>query len=86
MKTSTFQKPAAPAPFASVRGSRDLSLVAFGTALLVAAALQMGAFIPRIGSPEAPASAAIAIQPATPAAAPAAVAASQPAPCALPRG
>ncbi len=85
MKTSTFQKPAAPALFASVRGSRDLSLVAFGAALLAAAALHMGAFIPRIGTAEARQSSA-AVQPATPAPAPAAVVASQPVPCVLPRG
>ena len=85
MKTSTFQKPTAPALFASVRGSRDLSLVAFGVALLAAAALQTGAFIPRFGSAEVRAASASA-QPATPAPAPAAALASQPLPCVLPRG
>lgn len=85
MKTSTFQKPAAPALFNSVRSSRDLSLVAFGVALLAAAALQMGAFIPRIGTAGAQ-QASASIQAAAPAPAPAAVLASQPVPCVLPRG
>ncbi len=86
MKISNFRKPAvAPAPFASVRGSRDLSLVAFGTALLAAVALQTGAFIPRITSPDARPEAA-AVQTAKPAPVPAAMAASEPVPCALPRG
>ncbi len=85
METSIFRKPAAPAPFASVRGSRDLSLVAFAAALLGAAALQMGAFIPRIGTVEAR-EASAQVLPAAPAPAPAAVAASQSVPCVLPRG
>ena len=37
-----------PAPFQSVRTSRDLSLVAFAGALLVGFALQAGAFVPRL--------------------------------------
>lgn len=41
------------APFASVRNSRDFSLVAFSVALLGAAALCLGAFLPRVSSPEA---------------------------------
>ncbi len=41
------------APFASVRNSRNYSLVAFGVALLTAAALSLGAFLPRLPSPEA---------------------------------
>ncbi len=85
MRTPTFQKPAAPALFASIRGSRDVSLVAVGVALLTAFALQTGAFIPRIGSPEVRAQ-PTPVQQATPAPAPAAVVASQPVPCALPRG
>ncbi len=40
-------------PFASVRNSRNYSLVAFGVALLTAAALSLGAFLPRLQSPEA---------------------------------
>ncbi len=39
--------------FASVRHSRNYSLVAFGVALLTAAALSLGAFLPRVSSPEA---------------------------------
>jgi hypothetical protein len=84
MKISTFQKPAAPALFGSVRGSRDLSLVAFGTALLTALALQLGAFLPRITSPDRQETAAA--QAAAPAPAPDAMAASQAVPCVLPRG
>ncbi len=84
MQTSIFPKPAAPALFASVRSSRDLSLVAFGVALLTAVALHLGAFLPRLSSPTAR-DAAPAVQPATPVAAPAAVVASQPVPC-TPRG
>ncbi len=41
------------APFASVRNSRNYSLVAFGAALLTAAALSLGAFLPRLPTPEA---------------------------------
>ncbi len=37
-------------PFASVRSSRDYSLVAFSVALLSAAALSLGAFLPRLSS------------------------------------
>lgn len=84
MKITTFRSAAAPALFTSVRGSRDLSLYAFAGALLTAFALHLGAFIPRIA--DAQREAPPAIQPATPAPAPAAVVASQPAPCALPRG
>jgi hypothetical protein len=40
-------------PFASVRSSRDYSLVAFSVALLTTAALSLGAFVPRLSSPEA---------------------------------
>ncbi len=83
MQTSIFQKPAAPALFASVRGSRDLSLVAFGAALLTAVALHLGAFLPRLSSPAH--EVAPVVLPATPVAAPAAVVASQPVPC-TPRG
>jgi hypothetical protein len=85
MKTSTFPNPAAPALFASVRATRDLSLVAFAGALLTSFALAAGAFVPRLSSPDARAEAP-AIQPATPTPAPAAVVASQPVPCELPRG
>ncbi len=84
MTISTFQKPAAPAPFASVRGSRDLSLVAFGAALLTAVALHLGAFLPRF-SPDAREQTP-AVRTATPAPVPAAVAATRPEPCPLPRG
>ena len=84
MKTVTFPKPAAPSKlFASVRGSRDVSLVAFGAALLAAAALHLGAFLPRLTAPEAPRASSLA---ASAAPAPAAIVASQPAPRALPRG
>ncbi len=84
MTISNFQKPA-PALFASVRGSRDLSLVAFAVALLGAVALHTGAFIPRLGSPEVRQQAP-ALRLSAPVPAPAAVAASQPVPCARPRG
>jgi hypothetical protein len=82
MKLSTIQDSASPAPFAAVRSSRDLSLVAFGTALLAAFALHAGAFLPRL-SPAETRREAPAIQPATPSSA---VVASQPVPCELPRG
>ncbi len=85
MKTTTFRNAAAPSLFASVRGSRDLSLYAFAGALLTAFALHAGAFIPRITSPDARQE-ATAVQPATPTPAPAAVVATQPVPCVLPRG
>jgi hypothetical protein len=85
MRTTTFRNAAAPKLFASVRGSRDLSLVAFGGALLTAFALHLGAFIPQVSSAEARQDAP-AVQPSTPATARAAVVATQPAPCALPRG
>lgn len=81
MKISTFQNPAAPKLFATVRGSRDLSLVAFGAALLTAFALHAGAFVPRLSSPGA-SEQAIAVQPAT---ADPALVASQPSPCPVPR-
>jgi hypothetical protein len=84
MKLSTIQNTPAPALFASVRSSRDLSLVAFATALLTAFALQAGAFLPRL-SPAETREEAPAIQPTTPRPAPAVVA-SQPVPCELPRG
>jgi len=85
MTTVTFRNPAAPTLFASVRRSRDVSLVAFGAALLTAAALHLGAFIPRLGAPEAREQAPV-VQAASPAPAPAAVVAAQPAPCAQPQG
>ncbi len=86
MQTVTFPKPAAtPTLFASVRGARDVSLVAFGTALLAAAALHLGAFIPRLDAPEAQPQARAARAAAT-TPAPAALVATQPAPCAQPRG
>jgi hypothetical protein len=81
MKTSNFPNPAAPTLFASVRGSRDLSLVAFGAALLTAFALHAGAFVPRLPASQGREQ-AVAIPPATPAA----VVASQPVPCPTPRG
>lgn len=84
MKLSTIRNSAAPAPFASVRSSRDLSLVAFAAALLAAFALHAGAFLPRL-SPAETRQEAPAIQPATPSPAPAVVA-TQPVPCELPRG
>ena len=43
---------AAPTLFASVRSSRDLSLVAVAGALLAAFALHAGAFVPRLSEPE----------------------------------
>ncbi len=82
MKVTTFQKPAAPALFASVRSSRDLSLVAFAVALLAAFALHAGAFVPRLSAPDAR-EGAPAAHPASPAAA---LVATQPAPCPVPRG
>ena len=86
MKTVTFPKPAAtPTLFASVRGARDVSLVAFGVALLAAAALHLGAFIPRFVAPEAHGQAPSA-RAATTAPASAALVATQPAPSAQPRG
>ncbi len=42
-----------PSLFASVRSSRDISLVAFGAAILVAFALHAGAFLPKLSSAEA---------------------------------
>ena len=84
MKTVTFRN-SAPKLFATVRGSRDVSLVAFGAALLAGAALHLGAFIPRFGAPEGSPHQAAA-QVAATMAAPAEVAAAKPAPCALPRG
>ena len=69
MKTTTFRNAAAPQLFASVRGSRDLSLYAFAGALLTALALHTGAFIPRMASSETRHEAPQAIQAAMPAAA-----------------
>jgi hypothetical protein len=40
-----------PALFKAVRGSKDVTLVAFGAALLTAFALQAGAFLPRLKTP-----------------------------------
>ncbi len=37
--------------FAAARTSKDLSLVAFAAALLIAFVLQAGAFLPRLASP-----------------------------------
>lgn len=84
MNVTSLQNPAAPALFASVRASRDLSLGAFAVALLTSFALSAGAFVPRLSPVTAPPPQAPAIQPASPA--PAAVVASQPVPCELPRG
>ncbi len=86
MTPTNIRNAATPTLFASVRGSRDLALYAFAGALLTAAALHLGAFIPRFASPEGAPPQAPAVQPATPAPAPAAVVASQPVPCGLPRG
>jgi hypothetical protein len=83
MNAPSSQNPAASALFASVRGSRDLSLTAFVGAVLTAFALTAGAFVPRVSPPAAPPPQAPAIQPASPAPA---VVASQPVPCELPRG
>jgi hypothetical protein len=85
MKVSTIRKPAAPALFASVRSSRDLSLVAFATALLAAFALHAGAFVPRLSPAGAPRDAAAPVA-ATPVPAAATAAASQLLPCGEPRG
>lgn len=46
------QTPPRPALFASVRSSRDRALAGFAGALLVAFALQAGAFLPKLGAPE----------------------------------
>lgn len=78
MTVTTLRKPAAPTLFASVRGSRDLSLAAFAVALLGAFALHAGAFVPRLEAP--PAQAAVRSV-----AAPAAVAAGAPCPAEAPR-
>ena len=85
MTTVTFRNPAASTLFASVRRSHDVSLVAFGAALLTAAALHLGAFIPRLDAPQAPAHASAALT-ASPAREPAAVVVAQPAPGAQPQG
>jgi hypothetical protein len=79
----TARKAAAPALFGTVRSSKDLSLVAFGAALLTAFALQAGAFLPRFGAP--PPASPPAVEPGREPAAPAFVAsrrASSPAPAA----
>lgn len=98
----TWFTPRRPALFQSVRSSRDLSLVAFAGALLVAFALHAGAFLPRLG-PDAPAAEAPRIEQAperrepafvaarhAPAAAPATAepdrAPAAPSPCDTPRG
>jgi hypothetical protein len=44
--------PQSPALFASVRSSKDRALAGFAGAILVAFALQAGAFLPRLGAPE----------------------------------
>ncbi len=82
MKLSTLSKPTAPELFASVRGSRDLSLVAFGAALLTAVALHLGAFLPRLEAPQARHAPELAAQPAS---ATTTIAASQPVPCVVPK-
>lgn len=84
-------KGTAPALFQAVRASKDLSLVAFGAALLTAFTLQAGAFLPRF-TPPPPAS--LEVEPSPEPAAPAFVAARRasraapveapPAPCELP--
>jgi hypothetical protein len=87
MTVTTFRNAADPKLFASVRGSRDVSLIAFGVALLAAFALHAGALIPRISAPGASHEARLAGQPAAPAPAPDAVVASPTArPCVLPPG
>lgn len=59
---------AGPALFSSVRTSRDLTLVAFAGALLVAFALHAGAFVPPLSAPANDQAAAIeASRPAAPA-------------------
>ena len=85
----------APALFASVRSSKDLTLVAFVGALLVGSALYAGAFIPRLTPAEsaakpasiepAPRSPAPAVMARRPAAGRGASAASAE-PCDAPRG
>ena len=86
MTVTTFRNAASPELFASVRGSHDVSLVAFGAALLTAFALSAGALIPRVSAPEARREVHLAIQPAAAAPAPDAVVASPAAPCELPPG
>jgi hypothetical protein len=83
MKTTTLSNPVAPKLFATVRASRDRSLVAFAVALLGAAALHLGAFLPRF-SPAESGRATAAQQQAAAAQAPAAIAAT-PVPCAVPK-
>ena len=48
MTSPTPIRSAAPALFRSARSTRELPIVAFGVALLVAFALHAGAFLPRI--------------------------------------
>ncbi len=86
---------AAPTLFASVRSSRDLSLVAVAGALLAAFALHAGAFVSRVSEPAKAAAprieslarptapAVVARRPAVARAASAAVSAE---PCPAPRG
>ena len=91
-----------PAPFQSVRSSRDLSLAAFAAALLAGFALQAGAFLPRLAPAPAepprieqvpaprhePAVVARHAPPAERRAVPATppAAPAQPSPCPMPRG
>lgn len=81
--------PNKPALFASVRSSRDVTLVAFAGALLAAFALQAGAFLPRLSAPESTARPA-AIEAVPEAPAPAVVARGASAapshPCVAPHG
>ena len=81
MPVQTQNAPAS-ALFTSVRASRDLSLVAFGAAVLTAFALTAGAFLPRL-SPAEKASPPPAVEPARPVPAPAPVAAVPAATCSV---
>lgn len=74
-----------PALFASVRTSRDLTLAAFAGALLVAFALQAGAFLPRFSAHDG-AAAASAQAPVECTSAPAVVAHEDREPVTTPRG
>jgi hypothetical protein len=93
-----FISPSRPVLFASVRSSRDLSLVAFAAALLAAFALHAGAFLPRFApavapdapgieqAPEVRAPALVATHGGSHAASAPADGAAAPAPCVTPRG
>lgn len=48
MTSPTPIRPAAPSLFRSARTTRELPIFAFGAALLVALAVHLGAFVPRI--------------------------------------